>query len=137
MQLAVNGAHMQGLSLNHQLLSLGARFVETGRTAPTYRLYLLDGLDPPRPGLVRSDFGGTVDLELWEMPLDAFGASIPAPLGIGTLELDDGRMVKGFLCEAEAVRHAVDITEFGGWRGYLGVAPGITANAPLPAIGGP
>ena len=138
--LAVNGAHMQGLPLNHQLLSLGAKLVEQGRTAPTYRLYLLDGLDPARPGLVRSDFGAEIDLELWEMPLDAFGAfviGIPPPLGIGTLELEDGRMVKGFLCEAEAVRNAIDITEFGGWRSYLGAAPGIPASAPLPALGGP
>lgn len=138
--LAVNGAHMQGLPLNHQLLSAGARFAEKGRTASTYRLYLLDGLDPERPGLVRSDFGAAIDLELWEMPLEAFGAfveGIPSPLGIGTLELEDGRMVKGFLCEAEAVRKAIDITEFGGWRGYLSAAPVIPASAPLPALGSP
>ena len=139
-RLAVNGAHMQGLALNHQLLALGARLAGRGRTAPSYRLYLLDGLDPPRPGLVRSDFGAAIDLELWEMPLSAFGAlvaGITAPLGIGTLELEDGQTVKGFLCEAEAVRKAVDITEFGGWRRYLGAASGVPAGTPLPALGGP
>ena len=138
--LAVNGAHMQGLPLNRQLLSLGARLSGKSRTAPTYRLYLLDGLDPARPGLVRSDFGAAIDLELWEMPLEAFGAfveGIPSPLGIGTLELEDGRMVKGFLCEAEAVRNAIDITEFGGWRSYLCAAPGVPASVPLSVQGGP
>ena len=74
------------------------------------------------------------------MPLSAFGAlvaGITAPLGIGTLELEDGQTVKGFLCEAEAVRKAVDITEFGGWRRYLGAASGVPAGTPLPALGGP
>lgn len=46
-------------------------------------------------------------------------AGIPAPLGIGTLELADGRAVKGFICEPWALAHAVDITSFGGWRAYL------------------
>ena len=46
-------------------------------------------------------------------------AEIPAPLGIGTLLLADGRRVKGFICEAWALEGATDITEFGGWRDYL------------------
>ena len=66
------------------------------------------------------------------MPLAHYGsfvALIPAPLGIGTLVLDDGRSVQGFVCEAEAVRGALDITALGGWRAYIaqlkaGAAPG-------------
>ncbi|MET1046775.1 MAG: amidase, partial [Hyphomicrobium sp.] len=46
-------------------------------------------------------------------------ALIPAPLGIGTLVLEDGRRVKGFLCEGHATEGAEDITGFGGWRGWL------------------
>jgi allophanate hydrolase len=56
------------------------------------------------------------------MPLAAFGsfvAQIPPPLGIGTLELEDGEQVKGFLCESHAVAGRRDITSFGGWRNYL------------------
>ena len=46
-------------------------------------------------------------------------AEIPAPLGIGTLLLADGRRVKGFICEAWALEGATDITEFGGWQPYV------------------
>lgn len=35
-QLAVAGAHLSGLPLNHQLTSLGATLVRTVRTAPVY-----------------------------------------------------------------------------------------------------
>ena len=48
-----------------------------------------------------------------------FVARIPAPLGIGTIRLNDGGSVKGFLVEAEAVKAAEDISRFGGWRAYL------------------
>ena len=47
---------------------------------------------------------------------------MPPPLSIGTLILADGRMVKGFLVEAEAVTGARDISEFGGWRAFLAQA---------------
>jgi allophanate hydrolase len=55
------------------------------------------------------------------MPLTHFGsfvAGIAAPLGIGTIELEDGESVKGFLCEPYAVDGLSDITTFGGWRRY-------------------
>ena len=44
---------------------------------------------------------------------------MPSPLSIGTLQLADGRNVKGFLVEADAVADAADISSFGGWRNYL------------------
>jgi len=118
LKLAVVGAHLSGMPLNHQLTERGARLVRAARTAPAYRLYALDRL---RPGLVREAGGASVEVEVWEMPRAAFGsfvAEIPPPLGIGTLELEDGERVKGFLCEAYAVREAKDITSFGGWRAY-------------------
>ncbi len=46
-------------------------------------------------------------------------AAIPAPLGIGRIRLAGGGAVQGFLCEANAVADAEDITRFGGWRAYL------------------
>ena len=49
----------------------------------------------------------------------SFVALIPAPLGIGTLQLADGREVKGFICESWAATGALDITHFGGWRAYM------------------
>ena len=121
--LAVVGAHLSGLPLNSQLTARGATLVETTQTVPCYRLYALSGGPPARPGLVRVGSGGAaIDVELWAMPVDALGsfvAGVPAPLGIGTLQLADGREVKGFLCEAWAVADARDITAYGGWRRYL------------------
>jgi allophanate hydrolase len=117
-RLAVVGAHLSGMPLNHQLTERRARLVRSARTAPTYRLYALEG----KPGLVRAEAGGAIELEVWELEPRAFGsfvAQIPPPLGIGTLELEDGEQVKGFLCEPYAVRGRPDITQFGGWRAYL------------------
>ena len=113
---------MQGLPLNHELTARGARFLERTRTAPGYRLYALAGFDPPRPGLVRDATGGAIEVEVWRLPLaevGAFVAGVPAPLAIGTVALDAGRAVKGFLCEAAALAGATDITAHGGWRAWL------------------
>jgi allophanate hydrolase len=120
--VAVCGAHLQGLPLNHQLLERGAVLLERTVTAPNYRLYALPGGPPDRPGLVRVQAqGAAIDIEVWSVPTAAFGsfvAGIPAPLAIGKLTLADGREVSGFLCEAHATSRAQDITGFGGWRAY-------------------
>jgi allophanate hydrolase len=114
---------MEGLPLNHQLSSRGATFVRRSRTIPSYRFYALPGGPPFRPGLVRVPSGGaSVDVEVWSVPEEHFGsfvAGIPAPLGIGRIDLEDGQQVSGFLCEAHAVEGARDITALGGWRQYL------------------
>ena len=120
--LAVCGAHMQGLALNHQLLERGAVLLERTVTAPEYRLYALPGGTPARPGLVRVPAAGAaIEVEVWSLPastVGAFVAGIPAPLAIGKITLADGRAVSGFVCEAYAVNGARDITGFGGWRAY-------------------
>jgi allophanate hydrolase len=126
-QVAVVGAHLSGLPLNHQLTERGARLVRRTRTAPRYRLFALPGTTPPKPGMVRTHgaCGCAIDVEVWELPLGAFGSfvvGVPAPLSIGTIELDDGPAVHGFLCEAAATTGAEDISHFGGWRGYLDAA---------------
>jgi allophanate hydrolase len=122
MRLAVLGAHLTGQPLNHQLRSLGARLAVTTRTAPVYRLYALD-TEPPKPGLVRvAEGGAAVEAEVWELPAAALGAlaaALPRPMTLGSVELDGGDSVPGFLCEPQALRHAEDITAYGGWRGYL------------------
>jgi allophanate hydrolase len=121
--IAVVGAHMDGLPLNHQLLARDGRLEFAGRTAPHYRLYALPGDPPQRPGLLRvAEGGAAIELEVWSLPPMAYGnfvETIPAPLGIGTIELGDGSTVQGFLCESYATAAARDITEFGGWRAYL------------------
>jgi allophanate hydrolase len=119
--IAVVGAHLSGLPLNVQLTDRNARLVAATRTAGKYRFYALP--DGKRPGLIRVAQGGAaIDCEVWEMPAAHFGsfvAGIPAPLGIGKLELADGAVVNGFICEGFAVADARDITEFGGWRAWL------------------
>ena len=122
--VAVVGAHLRGMPLNHQLTSRGARFLEEASTAPSdYRLYALANTQPPKPGLKRTPgAGAAIALELWALPVHAFGAftaEILAPLGMGNVQLADGRMVKGFICEPAELESAQDITAFGGWRAYI------------------
>ena len=120
-RLAVAGAHMQGMPLNHELLDQGARFAGAARTAPRYRLHLLAGAIP-KPALVRTGEGASIGLELWDVPLDGFGrftAQIPPPLAIGNVELETGAWVKGFVSEPIALVDAVDITSYGDWRSYI------------------
>lgn len=120
--VAVCGAHMEGLPLNHQLTSRGAQLVERTRSASTYKFYALPGGPPHRPGMVRVATGGaSIELEVWSVPAVHFGsfvAAIPAPLGIGKVELEDGSQVAGFVCEAYATASATDITSLGSWRRY-------------------
>jgi allophanate hydrolase len=114
---------MEGLPLNHQLTSRNATLIHRGRSAPKYRLYALPGGPPFRPGMVKVAQGGAaIELEVWSVPTESFGsfvAGIPAPLGIGRVELENGESVSGFICEAYAVSDAEDITALGGWRHYL------------------
>jgi allophanate hydrolase len=129
--LAVVGAHLSGLPLNGQLRERGATLLQATTTAPAYKLYALPGTTPPKPGLLRSAEGGAaIALEVWAMPMEAVGsflALIPPPLGLGSIELADGRWVHGFLCEAHALADARDITSFGGWRAYLASLAAIPA----------
>ena len=121
--VAVCGAHLAGLPLNHQLRDRGAILLQRTHTAPQYRLYALPGGPPQRPGLMRTaNNGAPIEVEIWSVPqisFSSFVAQIPAPLAIGQLTLADNRQVCGFLCEAHAVRGADDITAYGGWRAYL------------------
>ena len=119
--VAVVGAHLSGQPLNHELTALCARLRRTLRTAPEYRLFALP--DGKRPGLVRRPGDGVaIEIEVWDVPSDklgAFAAGIAAPLGLGKVRLADGGEVTGFLCESYAAEGARDISEFGGWRGWL------------------
>jgi allophanate hydrolase len=122
--IAVVGAHLSGMPLNGELKALGARLLEATSTAPDYRLFALDGSKPPKPGLLRvaSGKGSSIAVEIWALRAESFGRfvdAVPSPLSIGALRLGDGRTVKGFLVEAEAVAGAADISSFGGWRNYL------------------
>ncbi len=122
--LAVVGAHLRGMPLNGELTRLDARFVEAARTSADYRLYALAGQSVPKPGMLRGPqgSGAPIALELWALTPAGFGtfvAGVPSPMSIGTVLLEDGRSVKGFLVEPEALKGAEDITALGDWRTYV------------------
>jgi allophanate hydrolase len=122
--MAVVGAHLTGQPLNWQLTERGGRLIRRCRTSANYRFFALKGTVPAKPGLVRVPgfVGPGIEVEVWALPANTVGTfvdGVPAPLSIGTLVLEDGSLVKGFLAEPEAVEDATDITAFGGWRAYL------------------
>ena len=121
-KLAVVGAHLKDMPLHWQLTSRDARFVGEAKTAPTYRLYAMADSVPPKPALVHRDDGAAIALEIYELDMAAFGsfvAEVPPPLAIGTVTLEDGSLVKGFVAEPRATANSEDITSLGGWRRYL------------------
>ncbi|HYF54271.1 MAG TPA: allophanate hydrolase, partial [Salinarimonas sp.] len=123
-EIAVVGAHLSGMPLNHELTSRGGRHLRSVGTTADYRLFALPGGPPRRPGLLRvaDGAGRGIATEVWALSPAAFGAfvaGIPGPLGIGTLRLADGTAPKGFLVESVAVEGAEDVTAFGGWRAYV------------------
>lgn len=123
-EIAVVGAHLSGLPLNHELTSRGGVFRRAVRTEQSYRFHALAGGPPRRPGLLRvaAGAGHAIEAEVWALPPAGFGefvAGIPAPLCIGTLMLADGTRPKGFLVEPEGLAGAEEISRFGGWRSYL------------------
>jgi allophanate hydrolase len=122
-KLAVVGAHLEGMPLHWQLASRDARLVAKTRTAPVYRLYAMADTIPPKPALVHvGDGGAAIALEVYELPMALFGgfvAEVPPPLAIGTVTLEDGSQVKGFVAEPRATAGAEDVTHLGGWRAYM------------------
>ncbi|MBH2002543.1 MAG: allophanate hydrolase [Moraxellaceae bacterium] len=121
-RVAVVGAHLTGMPLNFQLITRDAVHIETTTTSKNYALYALNGTVPPKPGLARQQDGQSIIVELWDVPTARFGefvAEIPTPLGMGNVELEDGRWVKGFICEPYGIDDAENISHFGGWRAYI------------------
>ena len=121
--IAVCGAHLSGMPLNHQLTDNNAKLIKATKTEASYKLYALAGDPPLRPGLVKdSNNGASIEVEVWRMPLTDFGnfmINIPSPLGIGKAILEEGEEVNSFICESYGIIDAIDITDFGGWRNYI------------------
>lgn len=114
--LAVCGLHKKGFPLEYQLTQLGASYIESTKTAETYKLYQFNST-PKKPGMYYDQENGkAIEVDLYEIPISAMGyfmGKIRKPLGIGHVELADGRVVKGFLCEEYSTKEAEDITEKG------------------------
>ncbi len=120
-EVVVCGAHLQGQPLNWQLTERSGRLVKLCQSAPCYKLYALS--DGKRPAMIRSADGGqAIEVEVWSLPAEHFGsfvAGIPAPLGIGKVELEDGSWKSGFICEGGGLGGATEITHLQGWRKWL------------------
>ncbi|RXK13974.1 hypothetical protein CP965_00560 [Halarcobacter mediterraneus] len=121
--VGVCGAHMSGLALNWQLVELDAKFVKKTQTKKGYRLFVLENKDPIRPGMIYdSSSSSQIELEVWSIKVENFGKfmkQIASPLCIGSVFLEDDSYVYGFLCEADFLKDAKEISELKSWRNFL------------------
>ena len=65
--------------------------------------------------------GYAIELELWDLPGNRFYEffrGIAPPLGLGTVELFDGRQVNGFIAEHSAMAQGKDISALKKWRNF-------------------
>ena len=125
-ELAVNGTLMRGLELNHNLLELGAEFVEETLTAPLYRLW---SINDQYPAMQRSSIGEQISLEIWSINPSNIGELLsrePAGLSVGKILLADNREILGILGESYLCEGKQEITHFGGWRNYTNQLSKIT-----------
>jgi adenine/guanine/hypoxanthine permease len=120
--LFVNGTLMRGEELHANLD--GARFCGERTTAPRYRLFSVEDV---HPAMIRDDGRGTrIAGELYDVPLPVLAAVLegePPGLGIGVVELADGRLTLGIVA-AELPPSAHEISEYGDWRRYRAAATG-------------
>ena len=116
MKIAVCGLHKKGRALESQLTELGGEFVEHTKTSKNYRLYKLN-TTPVKPGLIKSTgMGNNIEVDVYTLAKNKFGRffeQVKSPLVLGDVELENGEIVKGFLCEPDAVKDAQDITDKG------------------------
>jgi allophanate hydrolase len=124
LELVVVGAHMTGMPLASAFRSLGGVFARAAVTAPFYELHLLPGGPPQRPGLkrVEESLAHGIAVEVWKMPREKVGAfleTIPWPLGLGSIQLEGGEWVRGFICEPAGFLGAKDISGYGGFRAFV------------------
>lgn len=119
--VVVCGAHLSGMALNWQLTDRKAVLLEQTQSADKYQMFSVPG-KIERPAMIRNDEEGrSFNVEVWRVPQSTFGsfvAGIAQPLGIGKVELTDGRWLTGFIAEGYAA-NGKDISHFGGWRAYI------------------
>lgn len=125
--LVIVGAHLSGFPLNYQLIDAGATFNRTTKTTPEYNLFALPSPSVQKPGLKRraskDQKGFAIEVEVWNISNEGLGSLIkliPSPLGIGSVEVEDGTWLTGFICEPWGLESegARDISEYGGWKNF-------------------
>jgi allophanate hydrolase len=125
LSLLVFGLHLSGEPLNPELTALGGALEKPARTAACYKMALIRRGERRFPGVWRmpdGESGAALSGEIWSLPLAAVGsflAGVRPPLCLGSVELEDGTWVKGFMAESAACETAKDISGFGGWRAFL------------------
>lgn len=124
LRLAVNGTLMRGLELHANLVKVGAVFLGEDKTAPCYRLW---SIGDRHPAMMRvregAEYGGaSIALEIYEITPEGLASVLlkePAGLSIGKVILASGEEVLGVLGEPICCESGREITEYGGWRGYI------------------
>ena len=122
-EFAVCGAHLKGEPLHHELQS--ADFIEATTTAPEYKMFAFQDGNIPKPALV-SGGSSRFYVEVYALSPAEFGrfvAKIPAPLGMGKIQLSSGKIVSSFIGDASILQKAdegfaKDISALGDWRKY-------------------
>jgi hypothetical protein len=73
--------------------------------------------------MIRAEEGGAaIAVEVWSVPSERLASILlnePSGLCIGKVLLVDGAEVLGVLAEPILCERQLEITSFGGWRGYL------------------
>ncbi|MBI3949844.1 MAG: gamma-glutamylcyclotransferase [Acidobacteria bacterium] len=121
-KLAVNGTLMRGLSLNKNLLDVGATFLYETKTTEHYRLWSIGNKYPGMLKTAPSTTGNPITVEVWELDAEGFLSVLegePPGLTVGRVELKDGTTAFGVLAEPWLVEGQREITDFGGWREYI------------------
>jgi gamma-glutamylcyclotransferase (GGCT)/AIG2-like uncharacterized protein YtfP len=97
----------------------GGRFLEEVRTAPQYRLFLVDGW-PALTEVERDGVALAAELyDLSEEHVARLSAIEPPGWRRTPAELEDGRRADVFLADAELVARGLDISEHGGWAAFV------------------
>lgn len=121
--VVVCGAHLSGMPLNWQLTERGGTLKLKTKTAPSYRMFVIEDDKPLRPGLIQDDQQGhAIEVEVWSIPKAQFGSfvdGIPSPLGIGKVQLANNEYLSGFICEYQATIGAKEISNLKSWRNYV------------------
>jgi gamma-glutamylcyclotransferase (GGCT)/AIG2-like uncharacterized protein YtfP len=97
----------------------GARLLERVRTAPAYRLYLVDGR---WPALVPAADGVEIECELYdcdEQLLERLAELEPPGWQRSPVALADGREVEAFVADRVLAERGVDVSQHRSWAAFV------------------